>query len=180
MRLLLLLEQNTMTSVVQNSVSRSVVRGLDYGMIASINGARRVPAQAVSQLNRSARPLGFLFTPVMCVLRPSSRTDPRNVCFTSNSIPSSSVNSLAVARQQSTQLASRSTAGCAATSASQVSDTAGFPDSPTGNEVEFSAAVEARVLAVVGTGTISPYSGATWEEVMRQMVRITESRTTPA
>lgn len=34
----------------------------------------------------------------------------------------------------------------------------------------FSASASAKVLTVTGAGAISPFSGATWEEVMRHMV----------
>ncbi|CAI6007676.1 unnamed protein product [Closterium sp. NIES-65] len=41
----------------------------------------------------------------------------------------------------------------------------------TGYETQFSADTGARVVAVVGADVVSPYGGATWDEVIRQMAR---------
>ncbi|CAI7837901.1 unnamed protein product, partial [Closterium sp. NIES-54] len=51
------------------------------------------------------------------------------------------------------------------------SDVAEVLGGMTGYETQFSADTGARVVAVVGADVVSPYGGATWDEVIRQMAR---------
>ena len=162
-------------SVVQDGLYQPVVWRLDCGRITAANGVGRVSSRATWQLNcLTVPPLRCMDTQATCVHPDPFLVNPRSTPI--RTTPASTSWGSSVSRQVPARLAIRSLR--AAMSTSQVPGATTFPDNPTGLEDKFNAAVEARVVAVVGAGAISPYSGASWEEVMRQMVRIKVPRTT--